>query len=161
MNRPPLMNVTAMSSRQPRCWPRRCRTLLSLVNQVATPAPKEAGVDAGAADEPAEDALSVEAAEDPPVVVAEASVAVATPQGVGIATANVAGLLAAVTVERREDAGVRIEAPPHAAQALMSLFEGMARLMANAAPPPGGRGPEPVRVTKVRHGRLGNSGSSL
>ena len=42
-------------------------------------------------------------------------------------------MLGALAVERGEDGGVRIEAPPHAARALMSLFEGMARLMGAAA----------------------------
>ncbi len=42
-------------------------------------------------------------------------------------------MLGALTVERGADGGIRIEAPPHAARALMSLFEGMARLMGAAA----------------------------
>ena len=38
-------------------------------------------------------------------------------------------------IEPSVDGGIRIEAPPQAARTLMSLFEGMARLMAAAAPP--------------------------
>jgi hypothetical protein len=46
-------------------------------------------------------------------------------------------MLGALTVERGADGGVRIEAPPHAARALMSSFEGMARLLgAGAERPP-------------------------
>ncbi len=46
---------------------------------------------------------------------------------------DIGRMLGALTVERGADGGVRIEAPPHAARALMSLFEGMARLMGAAA----------------------------
>jgi len=42
-------------------------------------------------------------------------------------------MLGALTVERGADGGVRIAAPPHAARALVSLFEGMARLLGAAA----------------------------
>jgi hypothetical protein len=57
----------------------------------------------------------------------------ATPgPGVG---AGVARLFDAVRVNRRDDGGVVIEAPPEAARALVSLFEGMSRLIAAAAPP--------------------------
>jgi hypothetical protein len=46
---------------------------------------------------------------------------------------DIVRMLGALTVERSADGGVRIEAPPHAARALMSLFEGMARLMGAVA----------------------------
>jgi hypothetical protein len=46
---------------------------------------------------------------------------------------GVAALFGAVAVQRRADGGLVIEAPPQAARALQSLFEGMARLMAMAA----------------------------
>jgi superfamily II DNA or RNA helicase len=72
----------------------------------------------------------------------------------GIAPTNVGQqeigrMLGALTVERAADGGVRIEAPPHAARALMSLFEGMARLMGAAAErapvhPPGRDTPTPL-----------------
>ena len=72
-----------------------------------------------------EDALIVEAAEDAPVMVAEASVGAATSPPAStrtdIVSSDVVALLSAVTVGRREDGGVRLEAPPHAARALMSL----------------------------------------
>jgi hypothetical protein len=42
---------------------------------------------------------------------------------------DVSGLFAALRVERAADGSVRIDAPPHAARALVALFEGMARLM--------------------------------
>jgi hypothetical protein len=48
----------------------------------------------------------------------------------------IANLLGALKVERGPDGGIRIEAPPSAAGALASLFEGMARLMSAAAAPP-------------------------
>jgi superfamily II DNA or RNA helicase len=44
-------------------------------------------------------------------------------------------LFGSVSVRRRADGGVVIEAPPDAARALVSMFEGMARLMAAALPP--------------------------
>jgi hypothetical protein len=44
-------------------------------------------------------------------------------------------LFGSVSVRRRDDGGLVIEAPPDAARALVSVFEGMARLMAAAAPP--------------------------
>ena len=47
---------------------------------------------------------------------------------------DVARLFSAVRVSRRDDGGVVIEAPPETARALVSLFEGMSRLMAAAAP---------------------------
>ncbi len=47
---------------------------------------------------------------------------------------DVARLFRAVRVNRRDDGGVVIEAPPEAARVLVSLFEGMSRLMAAAAP---------------------------
>ena len=50
---------------------------------------------------------------------------------------GVARLFDAVTINRRNDGGVVIEAPPETARALVSLFEGMSRLMAAATP---GRG---------------------
>ena len=47
---------------------------------------------------------------------------------------GVARLFSSVTVNRRNDGGVVIEAPPETARALVSLFEGMSRLLAAAAP---------------------------
>ena len=53
---------------------------------------------------------------------------------------DVSGLFAALRVERAANGAIRIEAPPHAARALMALFEGMARLMdASAAVPSAAR----------------------
>jgi superfamily II DNA or RNA helicase len=45
-------------------------------------------------------------------------------------SAGVARLFGEIAVQRRADGGVVIEAPPRAARELVSLFEGMARLMA-------------------------------
>ena len=50
---------------------------------------------------------------------------------------QVARLFGAVTVNRRQDGSLVIEAPPEAARALASLFDGMSRLMASAAAPKG------------------------
>ncbi|TDJ66576.1 MAG: DEAD/DEAH box helicase, partial [Planctomycetota bacterium] len=49
--------------------------------------------------------------------------------------AEVQGLFARITVERTEEGGLRIEAPPEAAASLAALFEGMASLMAKAGRP--------------------------
>ena len=73
--------------------------------------------------------------------------AVATSPNVvnGADAAEVARLLGSLTVERRADGGIHLTAPPQAARALMSLFEGMARLLspvtASAMPPPDTRTP--------------------
>jgi hypothetical protein len=45
------------------------------------------------------------------------------------ADADVARLFEALSVQRSADGGVRIEAPPHAAKALVSLLGGLARLL--------------------------------
>jgi len=54
--------------------------------------------------------------------------------------AEVGRLLGSLTVERRADGGVHLTATPQAARALMSMFDGMARLLASASasvtPPP-------------------------
>jgi hypothetical protein len=50
--------------------------------------------------------------------------------------AAVARLFEAIKVERGGDGSLRIEAPPAAAGALASLFDGMARLLAAVAAPP-------------------------
>jgi SNF2 family DNA or RNA helicase len=50
--------------------------------------------------------------------------------------ASVSGLLGSVRIEPRPDGGLRIEAPPEAAEGLRALFEGMARLMAQASAAP-------------------------
>jgi hypothetical protein len=54
--------------------------------------------------------------------------------------AEVGRLLGSLTVERRADGAIHLTASPQAARALISLFEGMARLLdppaASATPPP-------------------------
>ncbi len=45
----------------------------------------------------------------------------------------VGDLFSQLRIEQREDGGIRIDAPPEAASALGSLFEGMARIMREAA----------------------------
>jgi superfamily II DNA or RNA helicase len=45
------------------------------------------------------------------------------------------GMFSRVVVERREDGGIRIEAPPEAASSLSELFAGFAALLANAVAP--------------------------
>ncbi len=45
----------------------------------------------------------------------------------------VGDLFSQLRIEHREDGGIRIDAPPEAASALGSLFEGMARIMREAA----------------------------
>lgn len=61
---------------------------------------------------------------------------VAAAQGPGDG-GEIARLFGAVTVDRRDDGSLVIEAPPEAARALASLFAGMSRLMASAAAPEG------------------------
>lgn len=51
---------------------------------------------------------------------------------------QIARLFGAVSVNRRHDGSLVIEAPPEAARALASLFDGMSRLMAAAATTPEG-----------------------
>jgi hypothetical protein len=51
-------------------------------------------------------------------------------------TPSVAGLFAAVRVERTAAGGVRLEAPPEAAASLVALFEGMARLLGRVSTSP-------------------------
>ena len=46
---------------------------------------------------------------------------------------QVRGLLAALTIRRRDDGGLTLEAPPAAADGLAALFEGMGRLLREAA----------------------------
>jgi len=62
--------------------------------------------------------------------------------------APVRQLFDALRVERGADGSLRIEAPPAAASALVSLFEGMARLLSTvtvaAAPPSPSEGPRPT-----------------
>lgn len=48
------------------------------------------------------------------------------------AQASVGDLFSRLTIERRTDGGIHIDAPPDAASALGDLFEGMARLMRDA-----------------------------
>ena len=52
-----------------------------------------------------------------------------TPAGPAGEGDEVARLFEALTVQRAADGGIRIEAPPHAARALVSLLDGMARLL--------------------------------
>jgi hypothetical protein len=72
-----------------------------------------------------------EAAE--PGALAGQGAAASTPSLAPAVQDGVATLFGAVAVQRRADGGLVIEAPPQAARALQSLFEGMARLMAMAA----------------------------
>jgi hypothetical protein len=51
------------------------------------------------------------------------------PSAVALSSAPVAQLFNALRVERGADGSLRIEAPPQAASALASLFDGMARLL--------------------------------
>ncbi|HEX3696586.1 MAG TPA: DEAD/DEAH box helicase [Polyangia bacterium] len=57
------------------------------------------------------------------------------PSAIGDAEESVGHMLRALSIKRSADGGIRIEAPSHAARALMSLFEGMARLLGTAMEP--------------------------
>jgi hypothetical protein len=59
--------------------------------------------------------------------------ALSFPTAVGAAEEDIGRMLGTLTVKRGADGGIRIEAPAHTARALMSLFEGMARLLGTAA----------------------------
>jgi superfamily II DNA or RNA helicase len=66
----------------------------------------------------------------------QAPVAVEAAAGLAVAASDggeVARLFETLTVQRNADGGVRIEAPPHAARALVSLLEGLARLLDGVA----------------------------
>jgi hypothetical protein len=95
------------------------------------------------ADDPGDGAAFEESGQGAPAVVGPAALDAALPGdsppsrslSMEVAGADIGQLLAALTVERLASGRLRIEAPPPAARALMSLFEGMARLMATAAEP--------------------------
>jgi superfamily II DNA or RNA helicase len=63
-----------------------------------------------------------------PVAVSAETAVVASDGG-----GEVARLFEALTVQRNADGGIRIEAPPHAARALVSLLDGLARLLDGVA----------------------------
>ncbi len=70
--------------------------------------------------------------------------------GASASSDDVERLFEALTVERGADGGIRIQAPPHAARALVSLFAGMARLLGaveEVSPPrpPGNGAPAALR----------------
>jgi SNF2 family DNA or RNA helicase len=67
------------------------------------------------------------------LTIADEGTVVSTPSLALAGLDGVSTLFGAVAVQRRADGGLVIEAPPQAARALQSLFEGMARLMAIAA----------------------------
>ena len=48
-------------------------------------------------------------------------------------TGDIRGLLSQLQVERNAEGGLRIEAPPEAAEGLASLFEGLADVMRKLA----------------------------
>lgn len=91
------------------------------------------------AEEPEADAASsIEVENLVDAAAASASEPLATepiPPG-ALAGGAIAPLLGALKVERGADGSLRIEAPPAAAGALASLFEGMARLLSAMAPAP-------------------------
>jgi hypothetical protein len=125
----------------------RQRSLLNLIEGVTEPVvpgtaapPSEEGVD----DLPEVAALGEPAPDAPAAIHVSASDATfpgASPRSrepsIEAAGGDVASLFAALTVQRGADGGIRIDAPPQAARALMSLFQGMARLMGTAVEPPG------------------------
>jgi hypothetical protein len=87
--------------------------------------------DESAAAEASDESSDATGAPEPMTSAALALEAPAAPPPSG----DVDRLFGSVSVRRRDDGGVVIEAPPDAARALVSVFEGMARLMAAAAPP--------------------------
>jgi hypothetical protein len=88
------------------------------------------------------------AGEQPPAADREEPLAGGEPSlplpGYGADGDDIGRLLGAVTVERLADGGVHLTAPPQAARALVSLFEGMALLL--------GRAPQPTTArAEVQH----------
>jgi hypothetical protein len=67
------------------------------------------------------------------------------PAAVAQSSAPVAQLFNALRVERGADGSLRIEAPPQAASALASLFDGMARLLSAVGAASTGGGAEQQR----------------
>jgi hypothetical protein len=67
------------------------------------------------------------------------------PAAVALSSAPVAQLFNALRVERGADGSLRIEAPPEAASALASLFDGMARLLSAVGTASTGSGAEQPR----------------
>jgi hypothetical protein len=121
--------------------------MVSVLERLAEEAPPAVG---DAPTDEREDDLAGDAGEDDPAAsgadadradaagAAEPSAGAALSGPAPVAPAgDVDRLFGAVSVRRHDDGGVVIEAPPDAARALVSMFEGMARLMAAAAPPAG------------------------
>ena len=125
----------------------RSSTLLQMLERLSPEIPKETAPSGVAAEavEGADDQLTPGAVAEPSAQdwsrEAEELVAAADPAGEGDAPAvprppsegDISGLFAALRVERAEDGAIRIEAPPTAARALMTLFKGMAQLMDTSA----------------------------
>jgi hypothetical protein len=110
--------------------------MVSVLERLVEDAPSDAG--AAASEEREDDLLAAAGEED--LEAAETGVAREPVAPTGNQTAAATGgdvdrLFGSVSVRRRDDGGVVIEAPPDAARALESMFEGMARLMAAVAPP--------------------------
>jgi hypothetical protein len=128
----------------------RQSALLGVIEQLAGPAPAGTPAAAERAEEgpeldPVEPETSDGAAAGEAAAL-EAGGPPAIPAVAAVSNVEVPRLFEALRVERSADGGLRIEAPPEAARALMSLFDGMARLMAAAAAPvaarPGANGAE-------------------
>jgi hypothetical protein len=126
----------------------RSSSLLHVLERLVAPAPAE--TPAAAEPEPSPDAIegggiavevdqmvqaAVPAKPDLPATVAQPTWVPSLPAA-GPAAEPVARLFDALRVERGADGSLRIEAPPAAASALASLFDGMARLLSAVAAPP-------------------------
>ena len=121
------------------------RAITAVLERIAEEVPAEAGAAADeGADERTDATSDATAAGDGPDGLSPDDGVMAEPapeSGAALVVApgprgadNVARLFSAVRVNRRDDGGVVIEAPAETARALVSLFEGMSRLMAAAAP---------------------------
>ncbi len=82
-----------------------------------------------AADESEEAAAVGQAAPQAERVLAEGPPRTPPAEAPSPAASEVRGLMAQITIRRREDGGLAIDAPPAAAEGLAALFEGMARLL--------------------------------
>ena len=135
----------------------RHRPVERLTKDPASPPAVAPAVDDGAAEDRTDiDPLVPAAGGDPdPCAVSgevEGLAAAADPPNLAIdmspfpaARGDLGRLFEDLTVKRGPDGGIGIEAPPHAARALVSLFEGMARLLGAAA--------QSVPPRQVRTGR--------
>jgi hypothetical protein len=114
----------------------RSASFISRLERIVEPArAPQPAAEAPVDDDPTEREVDglLAAAEDAEVKVEAAAAPVSSGLALRPAPEDVRGLLSKLSVRRRDDGGLAIEAPPEAADGLAALFEGMAQLL-RAAP---------------------------